>query len=93
MEKETLSAAYRRAGIEFLALKLMAVFKPLNTPEDIAAHNIIIHDVVSMLGDEKTRWAGYQIMGGAIIERALVKRSRRDVCKIVAESILGISKG
>ena len=93
MEKETLSAAYRRAGIDFLAVKLMAMFQPLHNPEGVAAHNIIVHDVICMLGTEADRVRCYQIIAGAFMEEAPAKKSRRGICKIIAESILGVSKG
>lgn len=88
----TLTDEYRRAGTDFLAVKLMAMFSHIKTDEDKARHNIILHDVLAMLGDEKERLRFYQLLAGTILESSEIKKRRVVLSRMVAKVLIGVGK-
>ena len=90
MKQDTLTDCYQRAGIDFLALKLMGMFRMIRTEQDMARHNDILHDVLAMMGDELNRKTIYGQIAGAILHRP--SAAKRSLCRIVADRILALGK-
>ena len=97
MDKETLTNQYGRAGVDFLAVKLAAMFSTIKTDEDRARHNAILTDVMIMLGDGKSQMTVFKQVAGAIIREAEMDRRRKKarfrLGRMVADRILSIGKG
>ena len=82
-----LAAAYRRAGYDFLASRLEGLFRKISNDEDIALHNVIQKEVMSMVGDQPVKF--FQ----ALAHKVLEERAKRSFRQMVSESILGVAKG
>lgn len=92
MEQDTLTDCYRRAGIEFLAVKLMGMFRVIRTEQDMARHNEILRDVLTMMGDEENRKTIYGQIAGAILIGKVKVGGKLGLCRIVADRILALGK-
>lgn len=89
MDGKATSAAYRRAGNDFLAQRFEGMFRQLKTPEDIALHNVIQKEIMSMVGDEPVQFyraLAYRMLDGR-------KKTRRTFRQWVAGAVMGVSKG
>jgi len=90
-DSKSLSAAYRRAGEDFLATRLEGMFREIKTPDDIALHNVILKEVMLMIDDTKKGEAlmFYRILAHSLLE----KEAKRGFLKKVAKSIFSVAKG
>jgi len=66
--------SYQRAGSSFLAYKLERIFTRMETPEDVALHNDILKDVLSMVQGEETKF--FMDMAEAILYPKVNRRKR-----------------
>lgn len=83
-----IAAAYGRAGNGFLAFKLEGMFRHLETPEDIALHNVIQREVMLMMGDDKQKLdAFYRLLEHKLLNRKI--KARWSFAKMVANLISG----
>lgn len=87
---KAISAAYGRAGNDFLAHSLEGMFRELRTPEDVALHNVIQRDVMLMVGDSAVKF--YRVLGN-LLETKVERKARRSFRDVVAEAILDVAKG
>ncbi len=85
-----LAACYRRAGDDFLASTLSGMFRHIVTPEDIATHNLILDQVLLMVGDESGRIKFLRTLAHEIL---LEKKAKISLLKKVAKSIMSVAKG
>ncbi len=97
MSKDKVTSQYRRAGKEFLATKHMQMFRRIETPEDMARHNVILHDVLIMMGDEPNRWKIYEQIAGAFLHETPRQKKQKNLLlrfgRMAADRILSIGKG
>ncbi len=83
-----LAAGYRQAGEDFLAGTLRGMFRPIVTPEDMALHNLILGQVLLMVGEEPRQF--FRTLAHEIL---LEKKAKKSLLKKVAKSIMSVVKG
>ncbi len=88
-DSESLKAAYSRAGEDFFSFRLMGMFRELKTPEDVALHNVIQREVMTMLGDKPNNF--YRLLAHRLLSDDTL--GRKALRAIVADSILKATKG
>ncbi len=85
-----LSKGYRRAGSDFLANRLEGMFRILETPEDVALHNVVMEEVLEMVGSEKINANRFFKV---LAHNILVKEAKQILLKDVVKSIFSVAKG
>ena len=81
--------AYGRAGSDFLADRIADMFQKIETKEQQALHNVILDEVMTMIGnDPANQKKFYQHLAHKIIEQ-----KKKTWLKYVCESIMLIAKG
>ncbi len=84
-----LAEGYRRAGSDFLANRLEGMFRILKTPEDVALHNVVMGEILQMVGSEKVDANKFfKVLAHNILE----KEAKESLLKKVAKSIFSVAK-
>lgn len=81
--------AYSLAGSDFLADRIADMFQVIETKEQQALHNVILEEVMSMIGDDtETRKMFFRC-----IAHKMLAQKRKTFINYVVESIKLIGKG
>lgn len=81
--------AFDRAGSDFLADRLADMFQKIETSEQQALHNVILEEMMSMIGDDtSTRKMFFQALAHKILDQ-----KRKSFIKKVVETIFLVAKG
>jgi hypothetical protein len=87
---KALLLGYQQAGPEFLADRLQGMFNIIETKEDVALHNVVLQEVLKMLGsDKETQKRFYQILSNDI----LAQKAKISLLRKVVNTILAVAKG
>jgi hypothetical protein len=89
LDGKSISAAYGRAGSDFLANRLEGMFREIKTPEDIALHNVILKEVIAMIGDQPVKF--YRVLAHSILLKE--SKAKKSLYRKVVDSILSVAKG
>ncbi len=81
--------AYHRAGSDFLADRIADMFQKIETKEQQALHNVILDEVMSMIGNDPD----VQKMFFQSIAQKMLDQKRKTFINYVVESIKLIGKG
>lgn len=85
---KALIAAYRRAGADFLAIRLEGMFRTIVTPEDMALHNIVLQEVLAMVGDDPKRF--FQTLSHKVL---FENKAKKNLLRKTVEAIFSEAKG
>lgn len=94
LSREARLQGYAQAGNDFLADRIEGLFRHISNEQDKALHNVILEEVILMIGsEEETKKQFFQTIAHRILEKRTKEKARWSFVKIVAERLNKLRKG